>query len=551
MEEEGPLMSDEARSSVLQSDTLANAKIVTLGDLSYYDEEIEDTPPPRPRYSLLRILVGLVVIVGGLSAAGYGVRYAISNSGAASPTFFAPYVDATLTPAFQFQSPIYNPSSQVVLGFVVAKSQNSCQASWGGYYSFSGANQALDLQRRIYEYSQSGGQVMISFGGKNGTSLPQACTSSAALEQQYASTLQTYGTGGIDLDLEGAVLSDSAAINRDATAIAALEASRTAQHKSTNLWLTLPVTTSGFDANGQSVITTFLRHHVAIAGVNAMTMDFGAPEPSMSAAIESALQGAHAQLQTAFRQFGVKEHSRQVWNHMGATFMIGQNDSAGEVVTTSDAQAVEQFAASVRLRRVSFWSLNRDAACGSVFGQFAVLSNTCSGVAQGSLQFSKTFAALTGRLFVSSGPQRPVVLAVRGSTNPKNFPYPLWQPNIPYPQNYKVVWNGNVYEARYYTQGVAPSTNVQYQWQSPWLLLGPVLPTDHAPTTTTLPPGQYPSWSPTATYNQGQIVDYNGLPYQAKYYSVGSSPGNEAANPTGSPWRPLFTIPGEPSTPIN
>jgi chitinase len=371
------------------------------------------------------------------------------------------------------------------------------------------------------------------------------------LEQQYATTLQSYGTSGIDLDIEGAALLKEAAINRDALALRALEVARAAQHKSTTLWLTLPVTTTGFDANGQSVLTAFLRDRVAIAGVNALTMDFGVPVQSMSSAIESALRGVHTQLQTAFRQYGIRESARQVWNHMGATFMIGQNDSAGEVVTTADAKVVEGYAATTRLRRLSFWSLNRDAPCGSVFGQVAVLSNTCSGVTQASLQFSKTFAALTGRLFTSSGPQRPVVVAARGSTNPKNFPYPLWQPNIPYPQGYKVVWSGNVYEARYYTQGIAPSTTVQYQYQSPWLLLGPVLRTDRAPTTTTLPTGEYPSWSPKAAYTQGQVVDYDGLPYRARYYSVGSSPGNEVSNPTGSPWLPLFQTPGEPSIPIS
>ncbi|MDA8116355.1 MAG: chitinase [Actinomycetota bacterium] len=540
---------DQVRDVAPRTDELAGVgAVMSLGDLAFYDEDLEDPEPTKRRLSFPRILAGVVMTAGTLAAAGYGVRGVISNLGPVKPTFFAPYVDATLTPAYQFQSPIYNSASQVALGFVVASSPTSCNASWGGYYSVTGANQYLDLARRVKQYTQSGGQIIVSFGGKTGTPLEVACRSSSALAAQYQSVLSTYPSQGMDLDIEGAVMSDAAAIDRNAKAVAQVEASFAAAHKRFNLWLTIPATLNGLDGNGKAVVAAFLRDHVSITGVNLMTMDFGQPVANMGDAVVGSLQAAHTQLQTLFRQYGNSLSAKATWNHMGATVMIGQNDSAGESFSLADARTLTAFADSSKIRRISFWSLNRDTGCGAVFGQLAIISNTCSGTSAASLGFSKVFAQLNGRIYPASGPEAPAILAIQGSTNPANAPYPMWSPTIPYPQGYKVVWEGNVFVARYFTQGTTPSASVQYAWQNPWLLVGPVLSTDHAPTTTTLPPGAYPAWNPKTTYNQGNIVDFNGLPYQARFYNVGVSPAGQAQDPTASPWTPLFNIPGEPST---
>ena len=118
---------------------------------------------------------------------------------------------------------------------------------------------------------------------------------------------------------------------------------------------------------------------------------------------------------------------------------------------------------------------------------------------------------------------------------------------MPYPVGYKVVRDGEIYQAKWYTQGQDPATVVQFASQTPWQLIGPVLAGSHPPTTTTLPVGTYRAWSPTTTYTAGQRVLFNGLPYQAKWYNVAQSPLAQATDPTGSPWQALFTIPGEPS----
>lgn len=40
---------------------------------------------------------------------------------------------------------------------------------------------------------------------------------------------------------------------------------------------------------------------------------------------------------------------------------------------------------------------------------------------------------------------------------------------------------------------------------------------------------------------------YQGLPYQAKWINQGTSPATESTDPSGSPWKALYTIPGEPA----
>ena len=81
----------------------------------------------------------------------------------------------------------------------------------------------------------------------------------------------------------------------------------------------------------------------------------------------------------------------------------------------------------------------------------------------------------------------------------------------------------------------------------PWELVGPVVPGDHGPTIPTLPAGTYPAWSLSTQYQVGEKVLFQGLPYQAKWSNQGVSPATQSTDPSGSPWKALYTIPGEPA----
>jgi chitinase len=266
---------------------------------------------------------------------------------------------------------------------------------------------------------------------------------------------------------------------------------------------------------------------------------------SMLSQVTSALDSAHAQLTTLLPRYGLHLHSEQIWQRLGATVMIGQNNVAGERFTVADARGLAAFARREHLGRVSMWSLNRDSQCGSSFAEVGLESNTCSGTSQSSLQFAAVFGQLAGqaRLTRSAGN----VLPPRPDTRPADAPYPAWSPADAYAAGYKVTENGEIYQARYYNTGDDPAAPVQYSYQTPWELLGPVLPGDHAPALPKLPPGTYPAWSLGVSYRAGARVLFGGLPYASKWTNQGVSPAGQAADPSGSPWRPLFTGPGEPT----
>jgi hypothetical protein len=74
-----------------------------------------------------------------------------------------------------------------------------------------------------------------------------------------------------------------------------------------------------------------------------------------------------------------------------------------------------------------------------------------------------------------------------------------------------------------------------------------VVPGDHASAVATLPAGTYPAWSQDTQYQVGNKVLYQGRPYQAKWVNQGVSPATESTDPSGSAWKALYSIPGEPS----
>jgi len=537
----------EERKSRQQS---ASPSLITVADLVKPHEgagaEGEDSAGRRSLwqriryYSPARIMLG-ILILGGL---GFGatreVKNVIANDVKVRPEFFAPYVDVTLTPTYQFQITADNIAKQTVFSFITAPSGGGCEPSWGGYYSISGAESQLNLTRRFIEYEDLGGTPIISFGGQRGQHLSTVCTTPTMLANVYRQVIDAYHVKILDFDTEGPALNNAPAMVRRAKALRILET----EFPKLKVWLTVPVTLNGLDQNAVSVVDYMLANHVGFTGINIMTMDFGTPQQNMGSAVEGALTSTESQLSNVFARYGLKYSSRQIYNRMGATVLIGQNNDYGEVFTVQDARSLVSFARHHALRRVSMWSLNRDSACPSTFGDQEIYSNTCSGTPQTYLEFSSIFSqglngSVTTYHSVIEGPTDT-------TTNPANAPYPIWQPSFPYPENYKVVWNGFVYQAKYYTQGSQPSQAYGSNSQSPWLLIGPVLKTDHAPTLPTLPLGKYPTWNPKTTYSTGTDVEQDGLGYQAKYYNQGDAPSLALQDPNSSPWKPLFSYPGEP-----
>ena len=166
----------------------------------------EEAPPPR--LSFVRVLIATLLVAAVAGTAAYAItRHAVPAVEISAPAF-APYVDVTLTPTYAFQNPLANPVQRVVLGFVVADPSHRCAPSWGGYYSPSQAESALNLDQRVTQVRNQGGAPTLSFGGQANTELAVSCASVPALSQAYQGVLQRYGVATADFDIEGSALGD-------------------------------------------------------------------------------------------------------------------------------------------------------------------------------------------------------------------------------------------------------------------------------------------------------------------------------------------------------
>ena len=495
---------------------------------------------PRRRLSVLRCAVALVLIAG----AGYGGFVGVRTRLAASapivhPTWFAPYVDVTLTPADQFQSYSADGARQTILGFVVADPSAGCTPSWGAAYTLAQAGQSLALTSRIAQVQQDGAQPIVSFGGQAHTSLDVACTSVTRLTAAYQSVIDAYQLKTIDIDIEGAALDNVTAGQRRAEAVADLEQTARAAHRQLSVWLTLPAEPSGLQHNAISVIESMLHDHVSIVGIDIAAMDFTQPPAAgttMLQLAENALRATQAQLTSLFPRYGVRLSSQQIWQRLGGTVMIGQNDIQGETFTVADAEGLVSFAAANHLGRISAWSLNRDSQCGSSFPEVGLLSNTCSGTAQSSLQFTRIFGRLDGDASIRSaaGDVQPA----EANTNPADAPYPLWSAGAGYPSGSMVVEDGEIYQAKWYNTGQDPQAQVEYSSQTPWDLVGPV--PAHAPVIVKPRAATDRIWSVGSRYQAGSKVVYEGLSYQAKWNNQGVSPQTQSIDPSASPWKVVY-----------
>lgn len=519
---------------------------------------------PEPKLSPWRVLVALLVVCL-LGGGGYlAVRdvattdSAKAKSGRAAGPWFAPYVDVTLTPTASFQDRDANPARNVALAFVVAgrTADRACTPTWGAYATFDEAAARYDLDRRVAQLRGQGGDAVVSFGGQANSELAVACTDGKALERAYRDTIERYDADTVDFDVEGGALADQHANLRRATAVKAIQDDVRASRGRLAVWLTLPVTPQGLNPDALAVIESMLEAKVDLAGVNVMSMDFGAPEAAedMREAILDSVEATRKQLSVLYARAGARLSSESLWRKVGVTVMIGQNDVRAESVSVADARAVADWAVEHGLGRVSTWSLNRDVRCGATFAVIGTLSNTCSGVAQKPLQFTKTFASkLRGSVSANAGAVTRADLLPEATTatvdDPARSPYPIWQPQKAYREGWKVVWHQAVYVAKWFTQGNTPDAANVAPGDSPWRLIGPVLRTDRAPVIPKLPAGTHPRWSPSQVYRAGQKVLYDGLPYQAQWYAQGDVPGEEGPNGTISPWQPLYKVPGEPGGP--
>jgi chitinase len=512
---------------------------------------------PEPKLSPVRVLLALL-LVAAIGAGGWfafqeteETRLARADAAERGETWFAPYVDATLTPTVAFQDRSVNPARDVALGFIVAGTgaDQSCTPTWGTFDTLDGAAERLDLDRRVTQHRGQGGSAIVSFGGQANKELALTCEKQADLEKAYRQVIRRYGADTVDFDIEGAALANAEANVRRAKAVKAVQDDIRSGGGRLAVWITLPVTPQGLLPDAIAVIRTMVAAKVDVAGVNIMAMDFGVPEAKkdMLGAVEDSMEATQSQLGALLGR-DMTESER--WGRLGVTVMIGQNDVDAERFTTAHAKELVRFAREKGLARLSTWSLNRDEQCGATFAVVGTHSDLCSGVVQKSGEFGDIFAGLRGTARSKSAVETPTTAlpSAAGAVkdDPARSPYPIWLPEKAYREGYKVVWHQAVYVAKWYTIGTTPDAQNLDPGDAPWRLLGPVLSTDRPPSIPKLPKGTHPEWNEEKTYRAGAKVLHEGLPYRASWFTQGDVPGEGGPAGSPSPWVPLFKEPGAP-----
>jgi chitinase len=322
-------------------------------------------------------------------------------TGAAQATWFAGYVDVTVSPPYAFEEAATPGTRDVVLAFLVASPQDLCVASWGAAYGLDEANTALGLERRVSDLRSRGGSAAVSFGGARNSELATTCRDEGKLRTAYRDVVERYEPAFIDFDLEGADLLDQAGAERRARAVAWLQGDRNSSGKELAVWLTLPASPRGLTDAGIAAVEQMLQAGVDLAGVNIMTMNYGASRSSSQGMLDAAKAAAaatHDQLGIVYQRTGTNLSREQVWKKIGLTPMIGRNDLPGEVFELDAARDLKDYAVELGIQRLSMWSLNRDATCPSS-EEGPTASFTCSGVDQGSSRFSDLLGSgLPGRM---------------------------------------------------------------------------------------------------------------------------------------------------------
>ncbi|MGK0721906.1 chitinase [Leucobacter sp. W1478] len=500
---------------------------------------------PGRRLSWFRLFVA-VVVVSGLAFSGFQGWFWWHDAREASvrEAWFDGYVDITATPTFDFAHTTPDVAGNIVMAFVVAAKDDPCRPTWGTAYTLDEAADQLDLDRRLAQLRSSGGSAMVSFGGQLNDDLAVGCVDQDALVAAYSEVVERYGVRSVDMDIEGTFLADNSAVQRQADAVADLQAEARGRGDGLDVWLTLPVSLQGLTPDGARAVRAYLDSGVDLAGINAMTMNYNSDlgaDVNMADAAEGSLSNLHAQLRSIYNDAELPLGDATVWSKISATPMIGQNEIRGEVFTLDDAVQLNAFANDRGMVRLSMWSLNRDRTCAENWPDTQRVSDSCSGVDQGASRFMSLLSeGRTGKILHDPvETDSKLVDAKDIIDDPDRSPYPIWDNDAAYAKNTKIVWRKNVYESNWWTQGDRPDDPLVAVGANPWRLLGPVLPGEKPIPRPGIPEGALPNWSKSAVYERDSQVMFDGTGFVAKWWTQGDSPDAAFVVPDSSPWRVL------------
>jgi hypothetical protein len=372
----------------------------------------------------------LIIVVAAISCVFAATRYdsgaannemrppqkaaATKSVSEAGSKMFAPYIDLNFSPNL---SQIQTASSIKYFSLAFLLDGGNCSPSWGGTTPVS-ANNALAAS--IHAIRASGGDVIFSFGGESGDSLPRQgafarsnnapaldlaysnhCANVEALTKALQAVISAYGpnpannTIFLDFDVESNAVNTNpkegpTRVRSDGVDSVDLRNRAIAALIANNPGITIHISytmgvgqTGGLEPDEVSALENAVRNSTRVDVIDIMAFDFGTHIASgtYGHVVQTAVNDTLTQLS--------RPPLSGLHAKVGITAMIGVNDSAKEVFRLEDAQAVMTYARSnADIVRLSFWSVNRDnGSC----ADSTKAKPTCSGIRQNSWDFSRIF----------------------------------------------------------------------------------------------------------------------------------------------------------------
>ncbi|MFJ9516930.1 glycosyl hydrolase family 18 protein [Kitasatospora sp. NPDC101801] len=340
----------------------------------------------RPAQAVVAALATLAASAGLMT-----VGTATAQAATPLPTrIFAPYFEAW-TGASPAALAAQSGAKNLTLAFLQTASKGSCTPLWNGDASMPVSSATFGAD--IATIRANGGDVIPSFGGytadNTGTELADSCTDVNQIAAAFEKVITTYEISRIDLDIEDNSLTNSGGIDRRNKAIKLVQDWAAANGRSIQFSYTLPTTTQGLADNGLNVLRNAIANNARIDVVNQMTFDYyDNAAHNMATDTQTATTGLYNQL----AQLYPTRTPAQLWGSIGIIEMIGIDDfGPAETFTVANATTVYNWALSKGVNTLSFWALQRDnGGCVGTAG-----SDSCSGISQGTWDFSRIFAPYT------------------------------------------------------------------------------------------------------------------------------------------------------------
>ncbi|MFC8452470.1 glycosyl hydrolase family 18 protein [Kitasatospora sp. NPDC057223] len=370
---------------------------------------------------LRRSVQAIVATCATLAASAGLMAFGATSADAATPLptrIFAPYFEA-----WTGESPAalaaQSGAKNLTMAFLQTATKGSCTPLWNGDTAMPVSSAVFGAD--IATIRANGGDVIPSFGGytadNTGTELADSCTDVNQIAAAFEKVITTYEVSRIDLDIEDNSLTNSGGIDRRNKAIKLVQDWAAANGRSIQFSYTLPTTTSGLADNGLAVLRNAIANNARIDVVNQMTFDYyDNASHNMATDTQTATTGLYNQL----AQLYPSRTSAQLWGSIGIIEMLGIDDfGPAETFTVANATTVYNWALSKGVNTLSFWALQRDnGGCVGTAG-----SDSCSGIAQGTWDFSHIFAPYTSGtttpvndFSVSASPAAGSVLAGSSTT---------------------------------------------------------------------------------------------------------------------------------------